>query len=110
MVPQALKNRTILIFDSFFFLQGVPLWDFEGVKIEGQHEGRPMLSINTSNWTVCQDEIDHKFDVDHFVFSRFFYEGNRSLILRIVSKEAKTTEKFHSKKNGHETPDMTKLS
>ena len=31
-------------------------------------------------------------------------EGHRSLLLRIMSKEAKTTEKFPSKKNGHGTP------
>ena len=34
---------------NFCSTGGVPLYNFEGDKIEGQHEGRPILSINTSN-------------------------------------------------------------
>ena len=53
-------NRTTLTFDSFFNRI------FEDYKIEGQHEGRPILSINTSYWRACQDKLTHKFDFHFF--------------------------------------------
>ena len=29
----------------------------QGMEIEGHHEGRPILSINSSNWRACQNAI-----------------------------------------------------
>ena len=45
-----------------FFSTGI----FEGHKIEGQYGGRPILSINMTNWRACQNEMAHEFDFDNF--------------------------------------------
>ena len=51
--------------------------DFEGDGIEGQHEGRSIWPINTSNWRSCQDEIPKIFCFDNFVYFKFNSKVNR---------------------------------
>ena len=65
-----LTNRSTksddLDFSLIFNQQG--WYDFKDDKIEGQHKVRPIFSINTSNWSACQDQKPHKFYFHDLIF------------------------------------------